>query len=54
MAGFSAQQAEQPTTTTEAKSAKAEEHGISQKASEIGRIPTPFAEDVAAFFRTVT
>jgi F0F1-type ATP synthase, subunit a len=46
MTGFCAQQAEQPVTkdakaTTEAKAAKGEEHGISQKASEIGRIPTP-------------
>jgi len=53
MAGLCAQQAEQPATkeakattetkaaTTEAKAAKGEEHGISQKASEIGRIPTP-------------
>src|SRR5215813_6444506 len=47
MTGICAQQPEQPTTTTEAKAtaehkaAHGEEHGISQKASEIGRIPTP-------------
>src|SRR5712664_657244 len=45
--GFCAQQLpEQPATKdskarTEAKALKGEEHGISQKASEIGRIPTP-------------
>jgi F-type H+-transporting ATPase subunit a len=41
MAGFCAQQLPEQPAAKEAKTAKAAEHGISQKASEIGRIGTP-------------
>ena len=60
MAGFCAQQLpEQPASketkpATEAKAAKGEEHGISQKASEVGRIGTPLGPFIITNSMVVT
>jgi F-type H+-transporting ATPase subunit a len=60
VAGFCAQQLpEQPATkeakaTTETRLAKAEEHGISQKASEVGRIGTPLGPFIITNSMVVT
>ena len=56
--GFCAQQSpEQPASKSakaEAKAAKGEEHGISQKASEIGRFKTPFGPFIITNSMVVT
>src|SRR5215468_8396499 len=60
VAGFCAQQLpEQPATkeakaTIEGKAAKGEEHGISQKASEVGRIGTRFGPFIITNSMVVT